>query len=143
MRWGKQDVRQVLDAVVAVSAELEIDPSRLYAAGFSSGANFSYRMMAANPGMFRAIAPFSGRMQATRAELEHPAAAEGNTRVCIWHGTTDRTIRFKYARRAAQRLMKHGYEVRSHTLHQGHWFNVKTVPDIWQCMDGVRMSGES
>lgn len=143
MRWGKKDVAQALDAIVEITASYNVDSARIYAQGFSSGANFTYRMMASNPGLFRGISPFAGRMRASKQELAHPNAADGNTRVCIWHGTTDDTIRFRNAGIAARRLVTHGYEVRTHTVRQGHWFNARKVGDIWGCLDGIRSNTDS
>jgi len=143
MRWTKRDMEDVLDALVAVGARYQVDPDRIYAAGFSSGANFAYRLMAANPGLLRAIAPFSGRMRATDEELGNRLSSNGATRVCVWHGTSDRTIRYRNAREAVERLSSYGYDVHLHTLRQGHWFDVGQIPTMWECMDGARNANES
>ena len=136
MRWTQRDAANVMDMLVDVTVAYNIDSKRIFAAGFSSGANFSYRMMLTNPGLFRAVGPFAGRMAAKDVELTDTRGQE-NTRVCIFHGTADPRIRFHNAEVAARRLVLNGFEVHS-TVYRGHthWIPKKHAEQMWRCLSG-------
>jgi len=73
MRWTRRDAKKTVSMINAVKSQFNIDPKRVYAVGYSSGANFAYRLMADNPGLFRAVAPFAGRLLASDSKLTHDA----------------------------------------------------------------------
>ncbi|HIN86700.1 MAG TPA: hypothetical protein EYN06_09480 [Myxococcales bacterium] len=141
MRWTRRDAKKTVSMINAVKSQFNIDPKRVYAVGYSSGANFAYRLMADNPGLFRAVAPFAGRLLASDSKLTHDDAP--NTRVCIFHGRYDSIIQFKSGWSAARRLTRTGYEVRTHWLKQGHYFPKKLVPEIWRCVSGTSSHHDS
>jgi predicted esterase len=141
MRWTRRDAKHALNMITDVFVNVNIDPARVYAAGYSSGANFAYRLMADNPGLFRAVAPFSGRLLASDKKLGRGAAV-GDTRVCIYHGKRDGIIKFKSGRRAATRLTRLGYEVHTRWLNQGHYFPKRYVPEIWRCLAGAPVGND-
>ena len=142
MRWTKRDLENTQTMIVDVTAELNIDPNRIYASGFSSGAKFVYTLMAHNPGLFRAIGPFGGRMVATEEQLGH-RLSRNETRVCIFHGRSDRRVRVKHANKALLRLRSHGYDVHMKTYGSGHWLPKEHVHAMWRCLDGARPASDS
>lgn len=55
-----RDVAFVQAVIAEVAAELPVDPTRVYATGFSAGAAMSYKLAISAPGTFAAVAPVSG-----------------------------------------------------------------------------------
>jgi poly(3-hydroxybutyrate) depolymerase len=141
MGWKRRDIKPTEAMIKSVRAQFNIDSQRIYAAGYSSGANFAYLMMVENPGLYRAIAPFAGRLLYSDKRLTNAHAS--NTRVCLYHGRRDSIIRFRNGRRAAQRLRRTGYEVRARWLNQGHYFPKRFAPDIWRCLSGAQSDRDS
>jgi len=141
MRWTKKDAADTLDMIVEVTRDLPVDDKRIYATGFSAGANFAYRMMATQPGLFRAVGPFGGRLHLKKGELDQ--LDPGATRLCIFHGTRDRTIKFKHAVRAANTLTRAGFDVRTRSYNQGHWLRRDYAQTMWQCLDRPERSNDS
>ena len=141
MRWTKKDAGDVLDMIVQVTTDYPIAPNRIYASGFSAGANFAYRMMLTQPGLFRAVGPFGGRLAAKPGELERFETPE-KTRFCIFHGRRDKTIKYKHAVRAANKLSKAGFQVRTRTYNQGHWLRPDYGATMWQCLSRGHDSGQ-
>ena len=133
MKWIKSDAVATVDMISQVSANYPIDKKRIYATGFSAGANFAYRMMATRPGIFSAVGPFGGRFQHKKGELERLDPTK--TRMCIFHGRRDRTIKYKYAVKAANTLTRAGFKVRTRSYNQGHWLRRDYAETMWQCLD--------
>ncbi|MEC8023997.1 MAG: PHB depolymerase family esterase [Myxococcota bacterium] len=142
MRWTKRDAADVQGILGSVIEKYSVDISRLYATGFSSGANFTYRVLVENPGVFRAVGPFGGRL-VHRTQAFGSFTSTADTRICVFHGTRDKTIDHKHARRARTRLRAHGFEVVERDFRQGHWLPREYADDMWQCLDGIHHDGES
>ena len=136
LTWTKHDAARTQQMIVDLTSDLAIDHDRIFASGFSAGANFTYRMMATNPGLFRAVGPFAGFLDATEGELGNPAGSD-NTRVCISHGTVDHKIHFGQAIKAQNRLESHGFEVRLSKFPQGHWLPPGYADGMWRCLSGI------
>ena len=63
---GQDDDRDLalVDAVLASLREaFKVDEARIYATGFSNGANFTYLLWAERPGVFAAYAPVAARLR--------------------------------------------------------------------------------
>jgi polyhydroxybutyrate depolymerase len=67
----------------------EIDPNRVYAAGFSNGAMLSYRLACEMADTFAAVAPVAGVLQFGPCEPSRPVS------VIHIHGTTDAAVPFQ------------------------------------------------
>jgi polyhydroxybutyrate depolymerase len=76
-------IRVLLDSL---GRELTVDPRRVYAAGISNGAGFSYRLACDLPGTFAAIAAVAG---APAAVLEERCAVTRPVSVIAFQGTRD------------------------------------------------------
>lgn len=59
---GNRDLKLVDVALAALRAKNPIDEDRVYATGFSNGANFTYVLWAERPDVFAAYAPVAARM---------------------------------------------------------------------------------
>lgn len=136
LTWTRGDAARAQQMIVDLSSELAIDDQRVFATGFSAGANFTYRMMVQNPGLFRAVGPFGGFLDAKDAELANPAGRD-NTRICVAHGTVDHKISFRQALKATARLQENGFEVHLSRFPQGHWLPPGYADGMWRCLAGV------
>jgi predicted esterase len=132
-KWIRSDGTDADDMIARIKTSYAVDDKRIYATGFSAGANFAYRMMVTRPGLFRGVGPFGGRFQHKRGELER--LDPNRTRMCIFHGRQDKTIKYKYAVRAADTLARAGFKVRTRTYNQGHWLRRDYAETMWNCLD--------
>ncbi|ORB85548.1 polyhydroxybutyrate depolymerase [Mycobacterium kansasii] len=85
-REGVDDVAFVSAAVADISANLSVDPARIFATGMSNGAIMSYTL-ACNTGIFAAIGPVSG------TQLD-PCPSPHLVSVMHIHGTGDPLVRY-------------------------------------------------
>ena len=74
MDSGAHDVAYVEAILKDVGAHVQIDPSRIYAAGHSMGGVFSYRLACEMSGTFAAIAPVSATMVEPSCHPTSPVA---------------------------------------------------------------------
>ena len=62
-RDDDRDLRLVDAALASLRDTFEVDNARIYATGFSNGANFTYLLWAERPAVFAAFAPVAGRLR--------------------------------------------------------------------------------
>jgi polyhydroxybutyrate depolymerase len=60
---GDRDLRLVDAALTSLRSKFSVDNSRIYATGFSNGANFTYFLWAERPDVFAAFAAVAGRLR--------------------------------------------------------------------------------
>jgi polyhydroxybutyrate depolymerase len=82
----QDDVGFVKALLDTLERELTLDSTRVYAAGISNGAMFSYRLACELPGVFAAIAPVAG---ATPANLAESCGRTAPVSVLAIQGTAD------------------------------------------------------
>lgn len=58
-----RDLKLVDAALASLRTKFNIDDDRIYATGFSNGANFTYLLWAERPGVFAAYAPVAARLR--------------------------------------------------------------------------------
>ena len=58
-----RDLELVDVALASLREKFNVDDARIYATGFSNGANFTYLLWAARPGVFAAYAPVAARLR--------------------------------------------------------------------------------
>ena len=82
-----RDLKLVDAALASLREKFKIDNLRIYATGFSNGANFTYLLWAERPAVFAAYAPVAGRLRPS-VQLTQPRP--------LFHvaGTEDATIPF-------------------------------------------------
>jgi len=82
-----RDLKLVDTALAALRQTFKVDDRRIYATGFSNGANFTYLLWAERPGVFAAFAPVAARLR--------PSVTPTEPRP-LFHiaGRLDRTIPF-------------------------------------------------
>jgi polyhydroxybutyrate depolymerase len=94
-----RDLKLVDAALATLRSRFRVDDKRIYATGFSNGANFTYLLWAERPAVFAAFAPVAARLAAS----VHPA-----TRRPLFHvaGLQDPQIRFAEQRVAFETAIK-------------------------------------
>ena len=60
-----RDLKLVDTALASLRSTFRVDEARIYATGFSNGANFTYLLWAERPSVFAAFAPVAGRLRAS------------------------------------------------------------------------------
>lgn len=60
---GDRDLALVDAAIAALRLKYKIDPARIYATGFSNGANFTYLLWSERPDVLAAVAPVAARLR--------------------------------------------------------------------------------
>jgi polyhydroxybutyrate depolymerase len=58
-----RDLELVDAALASIRKQFKVDAARVYATGFSNGANFTYLLWAERPGIFAAFAPVAARLR--------------------------------------------------------------------------------
>lgn len=86
---GRDDVGFVRALLDSLRRELTLDSNRVYAAGISNGAMFSYRLACDLPGVFAAIASVAGALP---ADLPPRCAPATPLSVVAFQGTADRSL---------------------------------------------------
>lgn len=121
--WKFGDEGHVIATVRKVVADYNIDGRRILLTGFSQGAVYTYTFGLRNPGVFRALAPFSGALFVrSPAALEILKRARGLP-VYIVHGAADAAIPTARGRAARDRLEEAGCRVVYREIPQfGHRF---------------------
>ena len=60
-----RDLKLVDTALASLRAKFSVDDDRIYATGFSNGANFTYLLWAERPAVFAAYAPVAARLRSS------------------------------------------------------------------------------
>jgi len=115
----KRRAHELADFVAAAAPHYGFDPSRVFALGFSNGANIASALMLARPGviqggvLLRAMVPF---------EPDDDAAAQplDGTRVLISNGEQDPIVPAAETERLARLLQRRGADVEVHWQAAGH-----------------------
>ena len=63
--YHDRDLKLVDAALASLRGRFQIDDTRIYATGFSNGANFTYLLWAERPGVFAAYAPVAARLRSS------------------------------------------------------------------------------
>ncbi|MSV36003.1 MAG: esterase [Bryobacterales bacterium] len=92
---GDRDLKLVDQMLAALRKQFSVDDSRIYATGFSNGANFTYLLWAERPRVFAAYAPVAARILPS-VHLTEPKP------VLHVGGTADRQILFADQREAIE-----------------------------------------
>src|SRR5258708_8024568 len=69
--YNDRDLKLVDAALASLRGRFKVDETRIYATGFSNGANFTYLLWAERPGLFAAYAPVAARLRSS-VHLKQP-----------------------------------------------------------------------
>jgi polyhydroxybutyrate depolymerase len=95
--YGDRDLKLVDTALASLRKQYKVDDARIYATGFSNGANFTYLLWAERPNVFAAYAPVAAVLRAspkTPRPILHIA------------GVRDSTIRFDNQKETMETVRK-------------------------------------
>jgi phospholipase/carboxylesterase len=94
--WGENSERIIRICVEIVRKKININPERIYLAGFSSGGSLTYKMALKYPSVFRGIAalgaPFSADFYNDSLTLKNNSSFQ-NMKVYIGHGTLEKNYK--------------------------------------------------
>jgi polyhydroxybutyrate depolymerase len=79
------------DLINLLREELDVDPNRVYATGFSNGAQMANRLMCEMADVFAAVAPVSGSFPP-----EETCRPSRPVPIVVFHGTADTTLPVPY-----------------------------------------------
>jgi polyhydroxybutyrate depolymerase len=103
-----RDVAFTRAMIAWASANLCIDPSRIFATGFSWGGMFSNTLGCELPDVFRAVAPMASRLcRGTGPNCSHTATTCMERNVAAWvaHGASDTTVPTSQGRTARDHFL--------------------------------------
>ena len=83
------DTAFVHQMLTDLGTTFNIDPKRIYASGFSNGAEFAYRLACEMSGTFAAVAPVAGILGFSPCQLQQPIS------ILHVHGLADPTVAYK------------------------------------------------
>ena len=118
------DVGFIRDMIDKLERELIIDPSRIYAAGFSNGGMMCYRLALELSDKIVAVAPVSGAMGVANPVAVNPES------LIIFHGTADENV-----------LYNGGAPLRQIDTHPRVDRPVSYAVNFWTEFDGCSLSG--
>jgi predicted peptidase len=148
-------VKKEGDRALAILADVQkhysVDPNRLYLTGVSMGGYGTWRLALEQPGLFAALVPVCGgldappqlapRGAATSEVLRAAAAALRNTPAWVFHGDADPIIPVEESRVMVDALRRAGADVR-YTEYGGvehnSWDAAYAEPELWAWLLGQR-----
>jgi predicted esterase len=114
----KRRAGELADFVERSASHYGFDPARVFAIGFSNGANIAGAIMLLRPGILRG-AVLLRAMVPLVPDVRQPVALAG-TRVLISNGDTDPLVPADQTEQLARLLQERGAEVEVHWQHAGH-----------------------
>ena len=134
--WIPADGANVEHMVTQIKAQYPIDDKQVWLAGYSAGGVFIYYELFKYPSLFTAVLPVGGRIRRHKA-LVPTDQVPRTTRVCVFHGKTDRNIHFSEAESDIAILRSVGYEVELHAMPKfGHWIPRDRGAEMFACLRG-------
>ena len=134
-RWDPDQLRLLLASVIP---KLKIDRQRIYLTGWSLGATGTWETAMRFPGMFAAIAPVAGDVDARQAALLKGIP------IWVFHGAEDENVPISESIQMVEALRLFGVDVRF-TVYKdcGHesWISAYSNPALFQWFLGHRAGG--
>ncbi len=134
--WSVDRFKTFLDRI---EARFRIDRNRVYLTGYSMGGHATWKMAAAYPSRFSAIAPVAGA-----GDPRNAGGALRTVPAWVFHGANDSVVPAKYGLLMVRALEKAGAEVK-HTIYpdRGHdvWEPVYNNPELYRWFLRYRKSG--
>ena len=114
----------------------EIDPDRIWIAGFSQGGIMSASVGLTAPDKVAGFAIFSGRILPEVLPAIQPSVALGKVRAFVSHGVQDQKLGIYFARNAKQVIEGFGVPLQYHEYDAGHGLDVRMVDDFKKWLAG-------
>ncbi|TCN59672.1 phospholipase [Flavobacterium circumlabens] len=129
------DIESIYQLILKVQKENNIDSSRIYVTGLSSGGWATWNLALSHPDMFAAIVPISGFVDLIQLE---EACKIAHIPIRIYHGLLDDVVKTDYAVTIYKELKKCNAKDVKLTIFDdaGHdsWTRVYDNPDIYDWM---------
>ncbi|RYE93035.1 MAG: hypothetical protein EOO78_27805 [Oxalobacteraceae bacterium] len=113
----------------------DVDPARIWIAGFSQGGIMSASVSLTEPGKVAGFGILSGRILPEVLPLVKPDAALAALPVFVSHGVQDNVLGIHFAHRAKGVLEGYGLPLTYHEYQGGHSLNGAMVKDFKQWLD--------
>jgi phospholipase/carboxylesterase len=150
--WFQVSFTQTGPAINAAQAELarqkllsfieqlpqahDIDPDRIWIAGFSQGGIMSASVGLTAPEKVAGFGILSGRILPEVLPSVQPGSALAKVRAFVSHGVQDQKLGIHFARHAKEVLNGFGVPLQYHEYEAGHGLDMAMVGDFKQWLDG-------
>lgn len=114
----------------------DIDPERIWIAGFSQGGIISASVGLTAPDEVAGFGILSGRILPEMLPAVQPGPALGNVHAFVSHGLQDQKLGIHFARDAKQVIDGFGVPLQYHEYQAGHELNMEMVVDFKQWLAG-------
>lgn len=116
--WSAEDSNRVLGLVQRVSVHYNVDRSKIFAAGFSSGGWMVFELALKHPRLFRAAVIICG--YASEDALAATRRSPYKVPLYVFAGKQDRAISIDLVRKQIGELKRNRYDVTFEQLEMGH-----------------------
>jgi len=125
----------LIDFIGQLPARHEVDPARIWVAGFSQGGIMSAGVALTSPGSVAGFGVLSGRILPEIQPLLAPAPLLGKLHAFVSHGRGDQTLGIHFAHQSRALLGKLGVPLAYHEYEAGHALDHAMVRDLRQWLD--------
>jgi phospholipase/carboxylesterase len=120
----------LIDFIDQLPAAYDVDPRKIWIAGFSQGGIMSASVGLTAPGSVAGFAVLSGRILPEILPLVTPGAALASQQAFVSHGVQDETLGIHFAHHAREVLTKLGVPLAYHEYNAGHALDGSMVADF-------------
>jgi phospholipase/carboxylesterase len=120
----------LIDFIEQLPAAYDVDPRKIWIAGFSQGGIMSASVGLTAPGSVAGFAVLSGRILPEILPLVTPGAALASQQAFVSHGVQDETLGIHFAHHAREVLTKLGVPLAYHEYNAGHALDGSMVADF-------------
>lgn len=131
----------LLDFIARLPASHDVDPDRIWIAGFSQGGIMSASVALTAPGRVAGFGVLSGRILPEVLPKVQHGPGLGQLQAYVSHGVHDQTLSIQYARHARQLLAELGVPLAYREYVAGHALDGAMVADF-QCWLGRQLGAE-
>jgi phospholipase/carboxylesterase len=126
----EQSRKALLKFLDEVTANYDVDPKRVYLAGFSQGSIMSVALSITEPRRFAGVVAMSGRLVPDLLPQVAPESEIKGLPVLMIHGTDDTVIPVEYGRNARDQLQQLGVDLEYREYPMGHHVTPASMTDI-------------
>lgn len=126
---------KLLSFIEQLAQTHDIDPDRIWIAGFSQGGIMSASVGLTAPEKVAGFGIMSGRILPEVASVVQPQLALSKVRAFVSHGVQDQTLGIHFARNAKEVLAGFDIPLEYHEYEAGHSLNMAMIGDFKQWLD--------
>jgi phospholipase/carboxylesterase len=121
---------KLIDFIEQLPAAYDVDPRKIWIAGFSQGGIMSASVGLTAPGSVAGFGVLSGRILPEILPLVTPGTALASQQAFVSHGVQDETLGIRFAHHAREVLTKLGVPLAYHEYSAGHALDGSMVADF-------------